>query len=83
VVVLGHYEGLPWCNVVPDVGNESLVKIYNTYRRDSHVDRLDRTAKPLRAGMLVSMAIRKKGREEKALEGEYTVHISVHVDLRD
>jgi hypothetical protein len=87
VVVLGHHEGLPWCDVVTDVGNKSLIRIYDTYRDDSHVDRIDRIAKPLQAGLSVAVAVRKKGREKKSSEGyydgEYAVHISVHVDSRD
>lgn len=87
VVVLGRHEGLPWCDIVTDVGNRSLVRIYDTYRGDSHVDRLDRIAKPLQSGKLASVAIRKKGREQRASEGyydgEYAVHISVPVDLSD
>jgi hypothetical protein len=87
VVILGHYEGLPWCDIVTDIGNKSLVRIYDTYRGDSHEDRLDRATKPLQAGMSASVAIRKQGREQKALEsvydGEYSVHISAHVSSRD
>jgi hypothetical protein len=87
VVVLGHQEGLPWCDVVTDLENKGLAKIYDTYRGDTHVDRLDRIAKPLQAGMSVSVAVRKKGKEQKASEGhydaEYAVHISVYVDSRD
>ena len=57
------------------------------YRDDSHVERLDRIAKLLQAGMSVSVAVRKKGTEQKDSGGhydrEYAVHISVYVDSRD
>jgi hypothetical protein len=80
VVVLGHHKGLPWCDVVPDISNKNMAEIYDTYETASYVDCLDRTTKSLQAGISVSVAIRKKGRAEIALEAEYTVHVSVHIN---
>jgi hypothetical protein len=84
VAVLGHYKGLPWCDIVTDVRDGSLARIYNTYRADdTHMNRLDRDSKPLPSKMLVSLAIKKRGRSQRNSEGcygEYSLHISVHAD---
>jgi hypothetical protein len=84
VVVLGRQEGLPWCDIETGVGNRSLVRICDTYRVDTHENRLDRIAKSLQSGMLVSLAIRKKGKKQRISEenydGEYALCISVHAD---
>jgi hypothetical protein len=78
-VVLGHYEGLPWCDIITEVRYESLWKIYDAYRGSSHVDRLDRITKALQTGMTVSVSIRKKGKEQRASEGDYDREYAVYI----
>jgi hypothetical protein len=63
VAVLGHNKGLPWCDIVTDVGDGSWARIYNTYRADdTHI---------LPSKMLVSLAIKKRGKSQRNSEGCY------------
>lgn len=87
MVVLGRHEGFPWCDIATDVGKRDLVSTYETYMDYTYVDHLDRVAKSLQSGVLVSLAVRMRGKKKRAAEGdydgEYGLHISVHDNSLD
>jgi hypothetical protein len=78
IVVLGRFRGRPWCDIVTDVGNKSLQRVYETH---SFVNRLDRITKRIQAGLSVSVAIRKQGGKLKAEGHDYDEGYCVYIKL--
>lgn len=80
VLVLGRYEGLPWCDIVIDPGNTTL-RIYQNYVGKCNTGRIDRVTQMLESGGSVSVSIRKQeGKQisaEVEFDGEYRVHVSI------